>query len=154
MEYFILGVLLFRAFRGDRQGWMLRWTVTALLIAAIFSMLDEFHQSFVPSRTASPWDSLLDTFAAAVAQIACWSCLRSRDRHNRLCGNHRLKPERIEFNLHCLYEWTVLLDMMIINKTVIGGPSEQGFVLTKSRGVKRACGKFRNSGDSTDERFS
>jgi VanZ family protein len=78
VEYFILSVLLLRAVRGNRGGWMIRWALGALVIAALFSMLDEFHQSFVPSRTASPWDSLLDTTGAAFAQLAAWNWLRSR----------------------------------------------------------------------------
>lgn len=75
-EYFIFSVLVLRAVRGQRRGWMLRWTLVALAIAAAHSALDEFHQSFVPSRTASPWDSLLDTFGASVAQLAVWAWFR------------------------------------------------------------------------------
>lgn len=78
VEYFIFSLLLLRAVRGNRHGWMLRWALEALVMAALFSMLDEFHQSFVPSRTASPWDSLLDTTGAAFAQLAGWNWLRSR----------------------------------------------------------------------------
>jgi VanZ family protein len=76
VEYFVFGLLLLRAVRGERHGWMLRWAVLALVIAAGYSALDEFHQSFVPSRTASPWDSLLDTFGAAAAQVVMWAIAR------------------------------------------------------------------------------
>jgi VanZ family protein len=69
-EYFIFSVFLFRALRGEQRGWKLRWAIWAVAIAAGYSALDEFHQSFVPSRTASPWDSLIDTVGASVAQIA------------------------------------------------------------------------------------
>ena len=79
-EYFIFSVLLMRGVRGKDDGWKLRWAIWALLIAAGYSALDEFHQSFVPSRTASPWDSLLDTTGAAVAQIAFWLWFRMRRR--------------------------------------------------------------------------
>jgi VanZ family protein len=72
-EYFIFGVLLFRAVRGEHREWMLRWALIAIAIAAGYSALDEFHQSFVPSRTALPWDSLLDTSAAAIAQVVAWA---------------------------------------------------------------------------------
>jgi VanZ family protein len=71
-EYFVLSVLLMRALRGKDRGWQLRWAIWALVIAAGYSALDEFHQSFVPSRTASPWDSLLDTTGAAAAQVVLW----------------------------------------------------------------------------------
>jgi VanZ family protein len=71
-EYFIFSVFLLGAVRGERRGWQLRWALAALALAAGYSALDEFHQSFVPSRTASPWDSLLDTVGAATAQAAMW----------------------------------------------------------------------------------
>jgi VanZ family protein len=75
IEYFIFSVILFRTVRGKQSGWQLRWAIWALAIAAGYSALDEFHQSFVPSRTASPWDSLLDTTGAATAQVIAmaWS---------------------------------------------------------------------------------
>jgi VanZ family protein len=78
-EYFVFSVLLFRAVRGMGTGWQVRWAFTALAIAAVYSALDEFHQSFVPSRTASPWDSLLDTAGATVAQICMWLWFRARE---------------------------------------------------------------------------
>jgi VanZ family protein len=70
-EYFILGILLNRALRGG-LGWNLKWAIWAVVIAAGYASLDEFHQSFVPSRTASPWDALLDTVGASVAQVVVW----------------------------------------------------------------------------------
>jgi VanZ family protein len=89
-EYFVFSLLLLRALRAperERQSqsqshcqsqWKMRWAVTALLIAAMYAGLDEFHQSFVPSRTASGWDALLDTVAASAAQLAAWMHARRR----------------------------------------------------------------------------
>ena len=88
-EYFVFSFLLFRALRGDRRGWQIRLAVTALAIAAGYSALDEFHQSFVPSRTASPWDSLLDTTGAAAAQFLLWLWFRFRAR------DHIRAPENV-----------------------------------------------------------
>jgi VanZ family protein len=76
MEYFVFGFLLLRAIRGKHRGWRIRWAISVLAIAAGYSALDEFHQSFVPSRTASPWDSLLDTSGAAIAQVLLWLWFR------------------------------------------------------------------------------
>jgi VanZ family protein len=78
-EYFVFSILLFRALRGKDRRWQLRWALWALAIAAGYSMLDEFHQSFVPSRTASPWDSLLDTTGAGAAQVVLgiWIWIRT-----------------------------------------------------------------------------
>jgi VanZ family protein len=77
-EYFIFSILLMRALRGQERGWKLRWAIWAVVLAAGYASFDEFHQSFVPSRTASPWDALLDTVGAAVAQIVLWFWHRSR----------------------------------------------------------------------------
>lgn len=68
-EYFIFSIFLVRALRGNERGWTLRWAVWAIAIAASYAALDEFHQSFVASRTASPWDALIDTVGASVAQV-------------------------------------------------------------------------------------
>jgi VanZ family protein len=80
-EYFVFGFLLLRAIRGQDRGWRTRWAIVALAIAAGYSALDEFHQWFVPSRTASPWDSLLDTSGAAIAQVFVWLWFRVRTRN-------------------------------------------------------------------------
>jgi VanZ family protein len=71
-EYFVFGVLLFRAIRTPREGWQWRWAFLAILVAALYASSDEIHQIFVPSRGASVWDALLDTGAASVAQVAAW----------------------------------------------------------------------------------
>jgi len=60
-EYAILGFLAARAFRTSphpaiKQRWF--WICIALVV--IYALLDEYHQSFVPSRTASIHDSLID----------------------------------------------------------------------------------------------
>ena len=66
-EYGILGLLLFRAWRGERAGeWRAAWVRQALGIVMLVAALDEFHQSFVASRGSSPWDALLDTLGAAL----------------------------------------------------------------------------------------
>ena len=68
-EYAILGGLLFRAVRGERAGWNPRWAIAAIAIAACVAASDEWHQSFVPSRTPSVVDVGIDTAGAATAQI-------------------------------------------------------------------------------------
>ena len=55
-EYFVFGLLLLRTVRGEHQGWMLHWALIVLAITAGYAALDEFHQSFVPSRTASSFE--------------------------------------------------------------------------------------------------
>ena len=68
-EYGIFGALAFRALRGDEPGWRARWAWTAVGLAAAVAVADEWHQFFVPSRTSSPWDVVLDVAGATLAQL-------------------------------------------------------------------------------------
>lgn len=70
-EYFISGLLLFRAFRDGsdkRQEW--RWAFYSLLAVVFIAASDEFHQSFVAVRTASFVDVGIDIFGGFIAQCA------------------------------------------------------------------------------------
>jgi VanZ family protein len=52
--------------------------LSAFVVAAAFAASDEFHQSFVPSRTASAHDVMLDCIGAFVAVLFCWMFARAR----------------------------------------------------------------------------
>lgn len=82
-EYFVFCLLLYRGIRGGRPGWRWSWALTALFISAGYSALDEIHQAFVASRTASPYDSLLDSIGAFVAMAVLVLWFRSKRSHAR-----------------------------------------------------------------------
>ena len=74
--YGLLSILLFRAWRETLAArrataeWTLRWANIAVLGTALVASLDEWHQSFLPSRTGTPGRTLvLDTCAGIGAQI-------------------------------------------------------------------------------------
>jgi VanZ family protein len=70
--YGILSGLAFYSWRASmpaRLRWTFKWSGLALALTFVASCLDEFHQSFVPSRTASPHDVLLDMMGAMFVQI-------------------------------------------------------------------------------------
>jgi len=48
----------------------------ALLGTALIASSDEFHQSFLPNRTASPWDVLIDCSGAITMQVLVYFFLR------------------------------------------------------------------------------
>ena len=77
-EYFIFCILIYRGVRGDRKGWRWTWGIAALSVAAGYSIMDEIHQAFVVSRTASPYDSLLDSIGAFFAFAVLWLWFRWR----------------------------------------------------------------------------
>jgi VanZ family protein len=69
VEYFVLSLLILRALRAGRRRSRLGWAFMAIALVAGYAALDEFHQSFVPGRTASVADVLLDTAGGIAAQI-------------------------------------------------------------------------------------
>jgi VanZ family protein len=84
--YGLLSILLFRAWREtlpvDDARWTFRWSGVAVLGTALVASLDEWHQTFLPSRTGSVHDVVLDTCAGIGAQIliALWILATSRSR--------------------------------------------------------------------------
>jgi VanZ family protein len=61
LEYALLGVLAARAFRGSPKAAVRRrWLVICVALIVVYALVDEYHQSFVPSRTASIYDSFID----------------------------------------------------------------------------------------------
>jgi VanZ family protein len=68
VEYGILAGLAARAFRTSSRN-LLRtyWFWMSLLLVISYSLTDEYHQSFVPSRGASLHDSLIDSLGGLVA---------------------------------------------------------------------------------------
>jgi VanZ family protein len=80
-EYAILGALLLRAFSANAARPRWHYVVIAAGVAAAFAALDEFHQSFVGSRTGSPYDVLID-ISGAILGLAVWAAF-SRWRQSR-----------------------------------------------------------------------
>jgi len=69
-EYAILGFLAARAFRtSPRPAINQRWFLICVTLIVVYALVDEYHQSFVPSRTASVWDSLIDMTGGLAALV-------------------------------------------------------------------------------------
>jgi VanZ family protein len=69
-EYAILGFLAARAFRtSPRPSISRRWFLICALLIVVYALVDEYHQSFVPSRTASVWDSFIDMAGGLTALL-------------------------------------------------------------------------------------
>ena len=77
-EYFILAILIIRALHADLPAQSrLRRAAGAIAIATLYAASDEWHQSFVPSRSASIIDVLIDCFGAMCG--AFWFAWHRRD---------------------------------------------------------------------------
>ena len=79
-EYAILAFLAARAFRtSPRPALANRWFIAALALIVAYALVDEYHQSFVPSRTASIYDSMVDIAGGLTALLI----IRFRDNRAR-----------------------------------------------------------------------
>ena len=79
--YGLLSILMFRAWRETLPSpmgvrWTFRWATIAVLGTALVASLDEWHQSFIPTRTGSVRDVILDTCAGIAAQLGIILWLR------------------------------------------------------------------------------
>jgi VanZ family protein len=70
-EYAILAALLWRALRVSLIGTRWKAAGLAFLFAVGYAFFDEFHQSFIPSRTSSIDDVAIDTCGALCAIAIC-----------------------------------------------------------------------------------
>ena len=67
-EYFVFGFLLFCAFRGSSKEWRIpRWVFSSFIVLVIYAAGDELHQSFVATRTPSPYDVGIDALGGLIA---------------------------------------------------------------------------------------
>jgi len=81
--YFGLSVLLFRAWRAtlpfaSPSRWSIQWARISFFMTALVASLDEWHQTYLTSRSGSLYDVLLDSFAALAAQILILLLLNSK----------------------------------------------------------------------------
>ena len=69
--------------RGPRAllSWRVEASILAIFSTAIVASCDEFHQTFLPGRTGSPVDVLLDTAGACTLCLMVWLvCWNGRAR--------------------------------------------------------------------------
>ena len=87
--YFGLSILLFRAWRATLSfaslfSWSMQWARISFFMTALVASLDEWHQTYLSSRSGSLRDVLLDSSAALTAQILIFLLLKG----HRTWGRH------------------------------------------------------------------
>ncbi len=90
--YFALSFFLFRAWRATLHlpwapRWAMRWAAIAFFMSALVASLDEWHQTFIPSRTGAFSDVVLDSVAALTAQVLIFLFLTWKPRLLRATGD-------------------------------------------------------------------
>ena len=79
MEYALLAFLAARAFRTSSNSSLHQhWFLISFILVAVYALIDEYHQSLVPSRTASVLDSLIDMAGGLTMLLA----IRRRNKAN------------------------------------------------------------------------
>ena len=76
-EYAILGLLVFRALNHSRNHlppWSWPRVGGTLVIVFLYASSDEYHQSFVPTRTPLFSDVCIDTGGGAIGLLIAWIC--------------------------------------------------------------------------------
>ncbi len=91
-EYAVLALLLWRAFRNIRvlRTKTLRVFGAVLLGCALFAASDEFHQTFVKSRTPSVRDVLLDVTGALLGLLIGASFARPHPEKSRATSHNQV----------------------------------------------------------------
>ncbi|HVG85642.1 MAG TPA: VanZ family protein [Vicinamibacterales bacterium] len=74
VAYAGLAVVTLRATAGGQwSGIHSRALLAAWIVATLYGVSDEFHQSFVPTRSADPRDVSADAIGAALGLLAAWA---------------------------------------------------------------------------------
>ena len=78
LGYGLIGLAWLRAWRMSfPRATFLTDLTLAMVGTALIASTDEFHQSFLPNRTSSPWDVLLDCTGAFVLQMLFYAIVRT-----------------------------------------------------------------------------
>ena len=80
--YGMLSLLLLRGWRvtlGRVPALLMRATLLSWLGTLFVAAMDEWHQSFIPSRTGTVWDVALDTVAGVGFLVVAYLRLRRSD---------------------------------------------------------------------------
>lgn len=86
--YGVMSILFFRAWRvtiavPGMPSWSVVWARIAFFMTVLVASLDEWHQSFLPSRTGNVRDVFLDSMAALGAQLLLYLLLKGWQKPSR-----------------------------------------------------------------------
>ena len=101
-EYAILGLLSFAFYRGILKKEK-RQFLAALLTAAVYAATDEFHQYFIPGRSAEVMDVCIDTLGASIGLAILFFTLKVVRKHCFPQSPHSILIFRVRHNLFDFY---------------------------------------------------
>jgi hypothetical protein len=74
-EFGILFLLFYRAFNKTVDWPSNKIAIWAIILTVLYAISDEYHQSFIPGRTATVRDVMIDSAGAFFAWISLWKLL-------------------------------------------------------------------------------
>lgn len=76
LGYGLLGLLLLGTRRPYADGYSMRQVASAALLATLYGLTDEWHQSFVPGRNSDTLDVVADAVGALFGSTLLWALTR------------------------------------------------------------------------------
>ena len=97
VEYMVLALLLWRALRWGTSVSMQMSTLCGVILlgCALFAASDEYHQTFVKSRTPSVRDVLLDVGGASLGVLIAASFANRRPKNGRTSAQSQFADARL-----------------------------------------------------------
>ena len=74
--YGVLAALIQASMWSWNFGYQLRWLVVAALIASLYGVSDEVHQTFVAGRSATFSDVMVNTIGATSSAVGLWCSVK------------------------------------------------------------------------------
>ncbi len=88
--YAVFGFLLYLTLKSSSNPTLRNHAfIFAFIIGTAYGASDEFHQSFVPGRTASVWDLLADSIGLAIALAFIFMREKLRFKHKDIFGRFK-----------------------------------------------------------------
>jgi len=82
--YGTLSLLFFRALRASVQQRVSSLCLLSIIFTGVVASFDEWHQTYIPSRSGSLADVALDTFAAVCVQLVVLAIVYRRRKPPRI----------------------------------------------------------------------
>ena len=76
MLYAVLTALIAGSMWGWKLGFRIQWAIAAAVIASLYGVSDEYHQSFVAGRSAALVDVFTNAAGAAFSAAGLWLLVR------------------------------------------------------------------------------
>ena len=82
--YGVLGMLIMGALRADSNGYRVSQLLLATVLAGIYGLLDEYHQSFVPGRDPALGDVVADVAGGLLGALLVYLLARRSVKADRV----------------------------------------------------------------------